>query len=426
MTPGRVLEPTRDWWIRDARVVTPVPPASGGALRGPEMDRLRVLDRADVVVRDGAIVAVGPALRPDRGPGSAADLVEVDARGQVLLPGFVDAHTHACWSGDRLSEWEARLSGASYEELLAAGGGILSTVRAVRATPEPELAEGLLGRVKRAAMTGTTTMEVKSGYGLTADAELRMLRAIRSAADAWSGTLVPTALLGHALDPEHPGGEVAFVGYVVEELLPRVTREFPGIAVDAYCETGAWSVASCLHLFRAARAAGHPVRVHADQFRELGMVAEAVSGEIGARSVDHLEASGEGSIRALAASPTLGVLLPVSGFHLDDRYADGRRIVDAGGGVVVATNWNPGSAPSPSIPLAVALAVRRNGLTVAEAITAVTWNAASLLDLSDRGWIGPGARADLVLLSLSDERELAHTVGENPVARVLAGGRPIP
>jgi len=417
---------TGHWWIRGARVVTPVPPPSGGALRGREQGHVRVMERTDVVVREGRIEAVGPGLRPDRDPGVAEELRVVEAGGQVLLPGFVDAHTHACWAGDRLSEWEARLGGASYEELLAGGGGILSTVRAVRASSEDDLAASLRGRVRRAAALGTTTLEVKSGYGLAAEPELRMLRAIRAAGAGWPGTLVPTALLGHALDPDYPGGEGAFVDHVVEDVLPHVTREFPGVAVDAYCEVGAWSVDACLRLFRAARASGHPVRVHADQFRDLGMVEAAAGEEIGARSVDHLEASGEASIRALAASQALGVLLPVSGFHLDGRYADGRRILEAGGGVVVATNWNPGSAPSPSIPLAMALAVRHNGLTVPEAITAVTWNAARLLDLPDRGWIGPGARADLVLLSLSDERELAHTVGENPVTRVLAAGKEIP
>ena len=416
---------TGRWWIRGARVLTPVPPPSGGALRGREQGRLRVMEHADVVVREGRIEAIGRGLRPDRDPGDGEELQVVEAEGQVLLPGFVDAHTHACWAGDRLSEWEARLAGASYEELLAWGGGILSTVRAVRATSEADLAAGLRGRMRRAAALGTTTLEVKSGYGLAADPELRMLRAIRAAAVGWPGTLVPTALLGHALDPDHPGGEGAFVDHVVEALLPEVSQAFPGVAVDAYCEVGAWSVDACLRLFRAARAAGHPVRVHADQFRDLGMVEAAVGEGIEARSVDHLEASSEGSIRALASSRALGVLLPVSGFHLDGRYADGRRILEAGGGVVVATNWNPGSAPSPSIPLAVALAVRHNGLAVEEAITAVTWNAARLLDLPDRGWIGPGARADLVLLALSDERELAHTVGENPVARVLVAGQEI-
>jgi imidazolonepropionase len=407
--------------IRGARVVTPVPPGPPdrpGYLRGNRQGSLRVIVPADVRIRGDRIEAVGPDLEP---PADGSDEAVLEAHGRVLLPGFVDAHTHACWAGERLGEWEARLAGASYQEILAAGGGILSTVEAVRASTEEELAGALLARLERALAHGTTTIEVKSGYGLTGDAELRMLRATGRAALAWAGHVVPTALLGHAIDPDWPGGADAWVDHVVTEILPRLTAEFPRVAVDAFCEEGAWSVAACVRLFSAARAAGHPVRVHADQFRELGMVEEAI--RLGARSVDHLEASGPGTLLALGASDTAGVLLPVSGFHLDGRYADGRALLDAGGAAVVATNWNPGSAPSPSIPLAMALATRENGLTVAEAITAVTWNAAVLLGLPDRGWVGSGARADLVLLGHRDERELAHTVGENAVDAVVAGGQ---
>jgi imidazolonepropionase len=405
--------------VRNARVVAPVPPGATEVglgrrrpyLRGADQGRLHVAEGVDVRIRGDSIEALGPGLDAGEEP---HDVIE--AAGRVLLPGFVDAHTHACWAGDRLDEWELRLGGASYQEILAAGGGILSTVRAVRNASEPALAEGLSARLGRALRLGTTTMEVKSGYGLSEDAELSILRAITRAGKGWSGTVVPTALLGHAVE----GDSTAFVDDVVERQLPAVSREFPGVTVDAFCEAGAWAVQTCVRLFEAAKAAGHPVRVHADQFNELGMVGEAI--RLGAHSVDHLEASSRTSIEALAASDAAGVLLPVSGFHLDDRYADGRRLVDAGGAVVVATNWNPGSAPSPSIPFAMGLAVRKCGLTPAEAITATTWNAAVLLGLPDRGWIGPGARADLVLLHQRDERELAHTVGENPVAVVIAGG----
>ncbi|CAN5719175.1 imidazolonepropionase [soil metagenome] len=411
--------------VRGARVVTPVPPdapaaAPAGApyLRGRRQGALRVVDPADVRIRGHRIEAVGPDLGP---PADESPEEVIEAGGRVLLPGFVDAHTHACWAGNRLEEWEARLAGASYQEILAGGGGILSTVEAVRASTEEDLAVALGARLERALAHGTTTIGVKIGCGLTGEAELWMLRAIRRAASGGRGLVVPTALLGHAIDPAWPGGTDAWVDPVVDEILPRVTTEFPHVAVDAFCEEGAWSLAACVRLFAAAAAAGHPVRVHADQFRELGMVEEAL--RRGARSVDHLEASGIATLRALGASATAGVLLPVSGFHLDGRYADGRALLDAGGAAVVATNWNPGSAPSPSIALAMALATRKNRLTVAEAITAVTWNAAVLLGLPDRGWIGVGARADLVLLAHRDERELAHTVGENAVDVVVAGGR---
>lgn len=293
----------------------------------------------------------------------------------------------------------------------------MATVRAVREASEEELSDALLVRLDWMLSEGTTTVEVKSGYGLSLEAELKMLRAIRGAGERWPGRVIPTACLGHALDPEVPD----FVTTVIEEQLPAVSEAFPGIAVDAYCEEGAWSVTDCVRLFEAASKLGHPIRMHADQFNSLGIIPEAI--RLGARSVDHLEATTRPNLEALARSSVIGVMLPVSGFHLDDRYADGRGFIDAGGTLVVATNFNPGSAPSPSIPFALSLAVRKLGLTPHEALTAVTANAAALLGLEDAGEIRVGARADLVLLRHRDERELARTVGGNPVAAVLCDGR---
>lgn len=399
--------------VRGARVVTP---RRGGAeatgpLRGRAMGRLSVRSDLDVLVDGDRIVRVERDV-------SIPDTAEVlEARGRVLMPAFVDAHTHACWAGDRLEEWQQKLQGSSYQEVMAAGGGIMATVQAVRDASREELAEALLSRLRWMLTEGTTAVEVKSGYGLSLDAELKMLHAIRDAAEQWPGRVVATACLGHALDPEIDD----FVTAVINEQLPAVSEAFPGITLDAYCEEGAWRVDDCVRLFRAAQERGHPIRVHADQFRSLGMVPEAI--RLGARSVDHLEATTVESLESLARSGVTGVMLPVSGFHLDGRYADGRSFVDAGGPLVVATNWNPGSAPSPSIPLAMGLAVRELGLTPHEAITAVTLNAASLLGLDDMGEIRVGARADLVLLRHEDERELAHTVGGNPVAAVICGGR---
>ncbi len=397
--------------FRDVRIATP--PVGEGYRRGSDAGVVKELDGAELLVEGEQIVAVGHEIV------APPECDVVSGEGLALVPGFVDAHTHACWAGARLKEWELRLRGASYPEILAAGGGILSTVRAVRAASEVELATGLGTRLERALREGTTTMEVKSGYGLDTATELKMLRAIARAGEGWAGTVVPTACIGHAKDPER--GD--FVAYTLNETLPAITAEFPGVPVDAYCETGAWSLDETVRLFEAALAAGHPVRIHADQFNALGMVEEAV--RLGARSVDHLEATGGASLRKLAGSKTAGVFLPISGFHLDGRYADARTFVDAGGAPVVATNWNPGSAPSPSIPLAMGLAVRQNGLTPAEALTAVTANAATLLDLHDRGRLAPGMRADLVLLEEGDWRELAHTVGGRVARGVWVGGKKV-
>ncbi len=360
------------------------------------------------------IVEVGAGLEPRAGE------QVIEAGGRVLLPGFVDAHTHAIYAGDRLDEFDLKQQGQSYLQILAAGGGILATVRAVRQASVEALAEGLLQRLLVMLREGTTSVEVKSGYGLGTDDELKLLRAIRLAATRFPGTLVPTALLGHALDPERPD----LVERTLAETLPAVHAEFPGITVDAYCERGAWSVADCRRLFERARELGHPLRLHADQFNALGGVELAL--ELGALSVDHLEATSPAMLERLAESGTFGVLLPVSGFHTDDRYADARTFADAGGQLVLASNCNPGSAPSSSMPFVHALALRKLGLSALEAIAATTSTAARLLGLADRGTIAPGRRADLVLLRHHDPRLLGYEIGGNPVERVIVAGREWP
>lgn len=360
------------------------------------------------------IVGVGVGLAPRSGERV------IDADGRVLLPGFVDAHTHAVYAGDRLDEFDLKRQGRSYLEILAAGGGILATVRAVRQTEVEALAEALLQRLFVMLREGTTSVEVKSGYGLTTEGELKLLRAIRLAAADFPGTVVPTALLGHALDPEQPD----LVERTLAETLPAVHAEFPGIAVDAYCERGAWSLADCRRLFERARELGHPVRLHADQFNAMGGVELAL--ELGALSVDHLEATSPAALARLAKSGTFGVVLPVSGFHTDDRYANARAFVDAGGQLVLASNCNPGSAPSSSMPFVHALALRKLGLSALEAIAATTSTAARLLGLADRGAIAPGFRADLVLLRHRDPRLLGYEIGGNPVEQVIVAGRTWP
>ena len=383
-------------FLRDARVV----PGDGTP----------ALPRANLRVEGHRIAAVGPEVEPASGD----SLLEV--QGRVVLPGFVDAHTHALWAGDRLDEFERQQQWASYLEILAAGGGILSTVRAVRAASQEALAGALLARLRHMLREGTTTVEVKSGYGLGTEHELKMLRAIGAAAAAFPGTVVPTALLGHAIDGDAP----AFVARVIAETLPAVHAELPGITVDAYCEVGAWSVADCRRLMEKARALGHPLRLHADQFHRLGGLDLAL--ELGARSVDHLEASTPADLGRLARAHVTGVLLPATGFHTDGRYADARALLEAGGVVVLATNCNPGSSPTSSMPFVIALARRVLHLTTDEAIAATTHHAATLLGLRDRGRIAPGLRADLIVLRHRDERQLGHELGGNPVDVVIAGG----
>jgi imidazolonepropionase len=382
--------------VRDARVV----PGDGAP----------PLPRASLRIEGDRIAAVAVNLPP--APGERV----VEAAGRVAMPGFVDAHTHALWAGDRLDEFELRQRGASYLDILKAGGGILSTVRAVRAASEAALADNLRRRLGVMLREGTTTVEVKSGYGLSTEHELRMLRAIRAAATGFPGTVVATALLGHAIDPDQPG----FVDRVIAETLPAVAAELPGVAVDAFCEDGAWSLPDCRRLFERARALGHPVRLHADQFTRQGGLDLAI--ELGARSVDHLEASTPEDLGRLARAGVTGVMLPASGLLTDGRYANARAFVDAGGALVLASNCNPGTSPTSSMPLVIGLARRKLGLETAEAIAAATGRAAALLGLPDRGRLAPGLRADVILLRHTDERQLGYELGGNPVDLVICGG----
>lgn len=393
--------------FRNARILTLAGPA--GARRGAALRELGAIAQGEVLVADGKIVAVGAKVE------APAEAEVIDANGRVLMPAFVDCHTHACWAGDRLDEWEKKLNGVPYLEILKAGGGIHSTVHAVREATQKQLAASLRDRLGQILRDGTTTIEVKSGYGLNTDAELKMLRAIRRAASDWPGTVVPTALLGHAVE----GNLDDYSRMVTKEMLAEVSREFPDITVDAFCEKEAWSVEACVRFFEKARK-HHPIRVHADQFTSLGMIPEAI--RLHARSVDHLEASSKADLVALAQSQTFGVILPCTGFHTDQRFAKAGFFVDQGGALALATNYNPGSSPTHSMPFAIALAVRFCGLLPAEAIIAATANPAALLGLNDRGTIEVGKRADLVLLRHKDERQLAYELGGNPVDVVVCGG----
>lgn len=402
-----------DLAIVDARVVT----CAGRPCRaGRAMSDLHVIERGHVAVAGGRITHVGSGSAP-----KARAVVE--AKGRVVMPGFVDCHTHACWAGSRLDEWAQRLAGVPYLEILAKGGGIMSTVRSVRDASDAELVRGCRERIEQARRLGTTTIEIKSGYGLSTHDELRMLRAIREASRDVRVRVVATALLGHAIDAAVPD----FVRETIERTLPIVAAEFPGITIDAYCEQGAWTLEQVRSLFANAARLGLPRRAHADQFNDLGLIAEASA--MGLRSVDHLEASTKASLEALAATwrgdassdgdarGIMGVGLPLCGLHMaDGRYADLRSLIDAGGACAIATNCNPGSAPSLSMPLAMAMAVRHCGLSVNEAIIASTVNPAAVLGLRDVGRLEPGCVADVLMLHHRDERALAYEIGGEHIA----------
>lgn len=389
-----------DYVIRNARVLTL---AGEGPRHGSAMSDLGVLDRGDVAVRGGRITHVGSDLVVEASQ-------EHDAAGRVLMPSLIDCHTHACWAGVRYDELDRLGRGESYLDILASGGGIMATVRAVRAASIDELAEATAARLRRMSRLGAATIECKSGYGLSTTSEVKMLHAIERAGELAAVRVVPTALVGHAIDRDNP----RFIDQTIEETVPAVAEACPGVCIDAYCEEGAWSREDTMRLFRKGWDLGLPVRVHADQFNSLGMVEAAI--EMQAWSVDHLEASTDETLATLAASDTLGVMLPVSAFHLGDAPAPGRKFVDMGGALAIATNFNPGTGPSPSLPFAMSLAVKQLKITPAEAITAATINAAHVLHLHDLlGSIEVGKIADMILLDSDDERLLVYEIASDPI-----------
>jgi len=394
--------------VRDlAQLVTP---AGGEApLRGDALGRVEVLEEAFVLCEDGRITATGQMRELERLEG---EVEEVDGSGRCAVPGLVDCHTHACFAGDRVEEFSLRAGGATYEELHAAGGGILSTVRATRATDEAEL-KAAVGRHRDWMLrAGTTTFESKSGYGLDRETELASLRVI-----AGEGG-VPTWLGAHAVPPEFADAD-AYLDFILAEVLPEAARLAE--AADVFVEEGAFEPAQARRYLEACRDSGLALRLHADQFTERGGVPLAI--ELGARSVDHLEATGPEGVRALAASGVVAVLLPVSALFLDRPMPPARALADAGAAIALATDFNPGSSFCESLPIVCSLACTQLHLSPEEALAACTVNAAYVLGRSDRiGRAAAGYDADLVLLDAPDWRHLAYHLGGDLVSTVIRHG----
>lgn len=400
--------------IHDARVLSM--PMGREPARGAAMRELGAIDRGWVLVGDDGLVhAVGAGTPP-------AASIRIDARGRVLMPALIDAHTHACWSGDRWSEWARKRAGEPYLSILNSGGGIMSTVRSVRASSRDDLARSTALRLQRMARLGTGTCEVKSGYGLTTETELRMLGAIDDAATACTGRIetVATCLAGHAIDPGCPD----FIDRTIRESLPSIAAARPGTTMDLYIEQGAWTGDDAMRFVSASLALGCPVRAHVDQFTRSGLLADLIG--LGVRSVDHLEASSASDLATVAHSGAFAVALPATGFALDMRFMDARRLLDEGGTLVIASNANPGSAPGLGLPFAMQLAARFMGLTSAEILRATITNAAHLLGVAGHvGSIEPGKRADLMLLHDANEDALVHGLPSGAPGLVLHAGRAV-
>jgi imidazolonepropionase len=396
-------------FVNAAQIVTCAGPP--GARRGDAMKLLETMRDAAVLTAGDRIVAVGPERELRAGhPGA----IEVDCGGGVLLPALVDSHTHAVFGAPRYAEHEQRAAGMDYMEIARRGGGIHSSVRDVRARDESELLALARSRLRRLASFGVGTIEVKSGYGLTLDDELKLLRVIRKLSEELPVRLVPTFLGAHEIPLEHretAGRRRAYVDLVIHEMIPRVARDGLAAFADVFCEPGVYTVAESREILLAARRAGLKLKLHADELTPGG--GAELAAEVGAVSADHLAAISDAGIQALTTSGTVATLLPATMLFLDkSARAPARRMLDAALPIALATDFNPGTSPTASLPLVLTLGVSQLRLTAAETIVAATVNGAAALGLADRvGQIAPGFSADLALFAIDDYRELPYWFG---------------
>jgi imidazolonepropionase len=388
--------------------------------RGAALDDPGRLEGAAIAIDGERIVAIddAAALRREFAPRAV-----LDAAGGTVLPGFVDAHTHPVFLATREREFDMRLRGATYQEITAAGGGIFSSVRSLRAASDAELAQRVVERCDRFLAGGTTTIEAKSGYGLSFDDEMRSLAILRDVAAAHPLEIHPTFLGAHQMPEEFRERRDAYIDLLIERMLPEVKRRGLATSCDVFCDEGAYDVAESRRILLAAKEQGFDLRVHADELKRLGAAELAV--EMHARSADHLCRVDAAAIAALASSQTAAVLLPGTVLSLGLKaLPPARALIDAGAAVVIATDFNPGTSYLSSMPLCIALACMMLRMTVSEALAAATINAAWSLGIADRvGSLEPGKQADLVVLDRESHLFLGYELGENPVAAVVKNGR---
>lgn len=398
--------------------------------RGQDLGALNIIEDGAVLIEGETIAAVG----------RSADLLaaypsepRLDASGCAVLPGFVDAHTHLVWAGDRAAEFELKMAGAKYLDILAAGGGIISTVRKTRAAPPEQLLEEARPRLARMFAHGTTTAEAKTGYGLDTENEIKLLEALLLLDAEGPLELAPTFLGAHAIAPEFKDDPQGYTDLICEEMLPAARvwweqRRTPSAAggqpfVDVFCENSAFDLAQSRQILTRARELGFPLKIHADEFENLG--GAALAAELGAASADHLVKTSEADIAALGRSDTVAVALPCTPFGLAEaEYTPARKILAAGGILALASDCNPGTAWCESMQFVIALACRALKVTPAQAIAAATINAAHAIQRAGRlGSVHPGKQADLLVLSAPDYRMLGYRFGTNLVRQVVKCGR---
>ncbi len=391
-----------------------------GPRRGAAVHELGIIQDGSILISDGVVACAGPTRRIEN-LAEARAAHEIDASGRIVIPGFVDCHTHLVNGAWRLADYETRIAGADYHQISAAGGGVLSSVRMVRELPGKRLAWRARQTAESMLRHGTTAMEAKSGYGLDETGELKSLRVV-AALDTQPLDVVSTYFGAHAVPPEYEGRADDYVDWMCAYMLPLIRRRKLARYVDAACGRGAFTIAQVRRFLEAARSLGFGIRLHAEQFSRTGGIRLAV--ELGAASADHLVYADSTDVDLLAQSSTIATLVPGVVFHMNlDRYAPARALLDRGAAVALATGFNPGTTPTVSMPMVLSLACAHMRMTPAEALTAATINAAYAAGLADKvGSLEPGKQADLVICDVPDYREIPYHFGVNPVKMVLKRG----
>lgn len=396
-------------------------PLSNLTLKGPLADtQLDIIEDAGILVKDGSIVETGSfeKLYKNRQPDTEIEDVHFQS---VLLPGFIDSHTHICFAGSRARDYSLRVAGKSYQEILKQGGGIHDTVEKTREASEEELVRGIMQRAQRHLQEGVTTIEVKSGYGLNVAEELKMLRAIKTASSSLQAELIPTCLAAH-VKPKDFKEAHDYLNYILKELLPKVKQAELAKRVDIFVEPEAFPVEASRPYLEEAKRMGFALTLHADQFSSGG---SSLAAELGALSADHLESSNEKDVASLAKSNTIATVLPGASLGLGMQYSPARKLLDAGAGLAIATDWNPGSAPMGDLLVQAALLGAAEKLSTAEVFAGLTYRAAAALALPDRGTLAAGSLADMQSYPTNDYREILYFQGKMKANKVWKKGIPI-